>query len=102
MQKSLSFALLLQVKRINNAKMRFILLLTAVLFLASSPLKSYAQKGEQIKREVKKQRKENAKATKRTAKYGKKRHMSIQTKETRKRMKRNLRDSKRRHKGMNR
>jgi len=82
--------------------MRFILFLAAVLFLFGSPSTAHAQKGSQIRREVKKQRKENAKATKRAVKYGKARHMSIQDKATRKRMKKNLRDSKRRHKGMKR
>jgi Flp pilus assembly protein TadB len=82
--------------------MRIILYLVVFLFLAILPQTSFSQKGSQIKREVKIQRKQNAKASKRAAKYGKKRHMSIQDKATRKRMKKNLQDSKRRHKGMSR
>jgi len=82
--------------------MRIILSVLVFLYLAVSPQSSFAQKASQIKREVKIQRKQNAKASKRAAKYGKKRHMSIQDKATRKRMKKNLKDSKRRHKGMSR
>lgn len=81
--------------------MRLIVFLTAILFLATGPA-ALAQKGSQIKREVKRQRKENARASKRAVKYGKARHMSIQDKATRKRMKKNLRDSKRRNKGLKR
>jgi len=81
---------------------RIILYLLVFLFLAIMPRISFAQKASQIKREVKIQRKQNAKASKRAAKYGKKRHMSIQDKATRKRMKKNLQDAKKRHKGMNR
>lgn len=82
--------------------MRFILLSTMILFLAAMPKDSFAQKASLIKKEVQKQRKENAKATKRAAKYGKKRHMSIQDKATRQRMKKNLRNSKKQHKHMSR
>jgi len=82
--------------------MRIILPLLVFLFLAVWPQTAFSQKASQIKREVKIQRKQNAKASKRAAKYGKKRHMSIQDKATRKRMKKNLKDSKRRHKGMSR
>lgn len=81
--------------------MRIILFIAAILFFMGSGV-VHAQKGSQIKREVKKQRKENAKATKRAAKFGKQRHMSIQDKATRKRMKKNLRNSKRQHKNMSR
>lgn len=81
--------------------MRFILFMVFILLCATAPV-AHAQKGSQIKREVKRQRKENARAAKRAMKYGKARHMSIQDKATRQRMKKNMRDSKRRNKGLQR
>lgn len=84
-----------------NGTMRFILFMTAILFLAGMP-EAQAQKGSQIKREVKRQRKENARASKRAMKYGRARHLSIQDKATRKRIKKNLRDSKKRNKRLSR
>lgn len=75
--------------------------LLTILFLAGTP-QVQAQKGSQIKREVKRQRKENARASKRAIKFGKARHMSIQDKSTRKRIKKNMRDSKKRNKRLSR
>lgn len=82
--------------------MRFILFLTVILFSAGMSVPASAQKASQIRREVKKQRKENARASKRAVKYGRARHLSIQDKATRKRIKKNLRDSNRRNRGLSR
>ncbi len=73
-------------------------LLLSLFFLLAGAGSLSAQNAKQIKREVEKQRKENAKAAKRAQKYGKARHMSIQDKATRKRMKQNLRNSNRQNK----
>lgn len=80
--------------------MRLLIYICTIFFLGFLP--ASAQNAKQIKREVDKQRKENAKASKRAKKYGKARHMSIQDKKTRKRMKKNLRESNKRHKSMSR
>jgi len=82
--------------------MRFIVFILCLFLLSTAGLNASAQKSKQIQREVKRQRKENAKGAKRAIKYGKARHMSIQDKATRKRMKKNLRISKQRNKGLRR
>jgi hypothetical protein len=76
---------------------RFFLSVILLLFVSAGGSLA-AQNAKQIKREVEKQRKENARAAKRAQKYGKARHMSIQDKATRKRMKQNLRNSNRQNK----
>lgn len=67
-------------------------ILTAAPFL--SVQSQFNNKGEkspaQVRREVKKLKKENDKAAKRAEEYGRKRHLAIQDKATRKRMKKNL------------
>lgn len=72
--------------------------ISILLFFFSARMTLHGQNAKQIKREVEKQRKENAKAAKRAQKYGKARHLSIQDKATRKRIKRNLRNSNRQNK----
>ena len=72
--------------------------ITFLVLLFSAQVNLNAQNAKQIKREVEKQRKENAKAAKRAQKYGRSRHLSIQDKATRKRIKRNLRNSNRQNK----
>jgi uncharacterized protein YdaU (DUF1376 family) len=72
--------------------------ISILLFFFSASMTLHGQNAKQIKREVEKQRKENAKAAKRAQKYGKARHLSIQDKATRKRIKRNLRNSNRQNK----
>jgi hypothetical protein len=69
-----------------------------LLLLFTFQVNLHAQNAKQIKREVEKQRKENAQAAKRAQKYGRARHLSIQDKATRKRIKRNLRNSNRQNK----
>lgn len=80
-----------------NEMSRFFLSVILLLFVSAGGSLA-AQNAKQIKREVEKQRKENARAAKRAQKYGKARHMSIQDKATRKRMKQNLRNSNRQNK----
>jgi hypothetical protein len=72
--------------------------ISILIFFFSARMMLHGQNTKQIKREVEKQRKENAKAAKRAQKYGKARHLSIQDKATRKRIKRNLRNSNRQNK----
>jgi hypothetical protein len=74
------------------------LFISILILLFSFRINLHAQNAKQIKREVEKQRKENAQAAKRAQKYGKARHLSIQDKATRKRIKRNLRNSNRQNK----
>jgi hypothetical protein len=69
------------------------ILVSILLLLFTFQVNLHAQNAKQIKREVEKQRKENAQAAKRAQKYGRARHLSIQDKATRKRIKRNLRNS---------
>jgi len=70
-------------------------------FCSSSAFSQKADGGVNMN-EIKKAKKENQKAAKRAAEYGKKRHLSIQSKETRKRMKSNLKNAEKRHKKQNR
>lgn len=57
----------------------------------------FTNKGEkspaQVRRDVKKLKKENDRATKRAEAYGRKRHLAIQDKATRKRMKKHLKQA---------
>lgn len=82
--------------------MKGLVFILSVCFMLAGHAEVYAQKGSQIRREVKKMRAQNARASKRAAKYGKKRHLSIQDKATRKRMKQNLRNSNRNNKRLRR
>lgn len=47
----------------------------------------------QVKKDIKRVKKENEKAAKRAAEYGRKRHLAIQDKATRKRMKKHLKQA---------
>lgn len=73
----------------------FFIILTAVPFPVLEA--QFTNKGEkspaQVRRDVKKMKKENDRAAKRAEAYGRKRHLAIQDKATRKRMKKHLKQA---------
>lgn len=79
-----------------------VIFVIAFLYMSSSLAFSQKADGGVNMNEIKKAKKENQKAAKRAAEYGKKRHLSIQSIETRKRIKKNLKNAEKQHKKQNR